>query len=76
MDLNKIASLAGNACFWLAFLALAAGLLEWLVQLAGFSLVGRLYSAGRLLELAAALLVFVIAVTLREIVIELRSNPK
>lgn len=76
MNINRIVSHAGNAGFWLALLALVVGLLEWLAQLSGFSLIGRLYSAGRLLELAAALLVFVIAVTLREILVELRSNSQ
>jgi len=43
-------------------------------QLVGTTLVGRWYSSGRLLEIAAALLVYVVAVYLREIREELRSN--
>ena len=41
--------------------------LEGIGQLFGVSLIDRMYSPGRLLELAATLLIFVIVVLLREI---------
>lgn len=53
---------------------IALAFIEWAAQLVGTTLVGRWYSAGRLLEIAATLLVYVIAVYLREIRDELRSN--
>lgn len=52
----------------LAFLELAA---NWLAHV---SLIGNSYAAGRLIELAAALLILVIAITLREIRDELRAS--
>lgn len=62
----------------LAFIGAAAliamAFLEWAVQFLGYSLVGPWYTAGRLLEIAAALLVYVIAVLLREIREELRTK--
>ena len=44
------------------------------MQLFDTTLVGRWYSAGRLLEIAATLLVYVIAVLLRDIREELHAN--
>ena len=57
--------IGATAAFLLAFLELSA-------QFAGFSLLGELYPPGRIIELAAALLVLVIAIALREIRDELR----
>ena len=55
----------------LAFLGASAAIvlvfLELIAQFMGMSLIGKMYSLGRILELAATLLVFVIAVTLREV---------
>jgi hypothetical protein len=62
----------------LAFLgaatAMALVLLELVGQFIGFSLTGKMYSLGRIMELAATLLVFVIVVILREIRDALRAN--
>ena len=52
------------------FLAFAEGF----AQLFGHSLILRMYSAGRLLELAATLLVFVVVQLLRQIRDELKST--
>jgi hypothetical protein len=53
---------------------IALAFTEWAAQLAGTTLVGRWYSPGRLLEIAATMLVYVIAVYLREIRDVLRAN--
>ena len=66
-NVARLAFLGASATIALAFLELVA-------QILGASLIGEMYSSGRLLELAAALLVFVIAVELREIRDELRAN--
>lgn len=58
--LSQILFFGATAGILLAFAELLAGA-------AGFSLIANTYPAGRLIELSAALLVFVIAVTLREI---------
>ena len=55
-----------------ALIALAFA--EWAAQFFGTSLVNYWYSSGRLLEIAATLLVYVVAVLLWEIREELRSN--
>ena len=60
--------------FIFASLAIAIAFLEWIGDFFGVSITGDRYTAGRLLELAAALLVFVIAVLLRQIRDELRAG--
>jgi len=63
----RVLFIASAALIVLAFI-------EWAAQLVGTTLVGQWYSAGRLLEIAATMLVYVIAVLLREIREELRAN--
>jgi len=58
----------------MAFAVITVAFLEWIGDFVGFSLTGEMYTAGRLLELAAALLVFVVAVLLRQIRDELRTG--
>ena len=61
-----------RSVFVLATATILLAFAEGFVQLFGKSLVFNLYSAGRLLELAATLLVFVIVQLLRQIRDELR----
>ena len=77
MDLEVISKYLARALFLLAAALIVVAFVEWLAQIFGGSIVGQFYSAGRLLELAATLLVFDIAVLLRQIRNELRSgqNP-
>ena len=63
----RIVFIGASAAILLAFLELGA-------QFFGTSLIGNLYPPGRIIELAAALLVLVIAITLREIRDELRAG--
>ena len=74
MDLEVISKYLARALFLLAAAIFVVAFVEWLAQIFGSSIVGQFYSAGRLLELAATLLVFVIAVLLRQIRNELRSG--
>ena len=60
--------------FIIASIGIVAAFLEWIGDFVGFSVTGDMYSAGRLLELSAALLVFVVAVLLRQIRDELRAG--
>ena len=60
--------LASATLIALAFIELAA-------QLVGTTLMSYRYSAGRLLEISATMLIYVIAVQLREIRDELRTHP-
>jgi hypothetical protein len=48
--------------------------LEWAANFLGFSIIGPWYTAGRMLEVAATPLIYVVAVLLREIREELRTN--
>ena len=59
--------LAAAALIALAFIELAA-------QLVGTTLMNYRYSAGRLLEISATMLIYVIAVQLREIRDEIRAK--
>lgn len=64
---SRIVFIISTATILLAFA-------EGLAELFGRSLIDNIYSPGRLLELAATLLVFVIVQLLRQIRDELRSH--
>ena len=56
-----------RALFFLALAILAVGFVELAANLFGSSVLPERYTAGRLIEVSAALVVFVIAVLLRQI---------
>ncbi len=62
--------------FIIAAVGLAIAFLQLIGRFFGYDLAGQWYSAGRLMELSAALLVFVIAVLLRQIRDELRTGQE
>ena len=74
MSLQVFLNNSRRALFIASAVLIALAFIEWAAQLAGTTLVSQWYSAGRLLEIAAALLVYVIAVLLREIREELHAN--
>jgi hypothetical protein len=74
MNLEFVYKHFARILFIIASVAIAIAFLEWIGDFVGFSLVGEMYTAGRLVELAAALLVFVVAVLLRQIRDELRTG--
>lgn len=74
MDIQTALQYLARAVFVSALLAFLLAFLELVGQLAHFSLIREHYSPGRLVELAAALLTLVIAIRLREIRDELRTN--
>ena len=77
MTCEKMISVVSRLFFFAAFVLLGLEISQRIAIGAGYSimLLGR-FSAGRLLEIAAILLVFVIAVQLREIRQELKKrNP-
>ena len=74
MNLEFVYKHFARTLFIIASVAIAVAFLEWLGDFVGFSLIGEMYTAGRLLELAAALLVFVVAVLLRQIRDERRTG--
>ena len=74
MNLEIVYKHFARTIFIIASVGIAVAFLELIGDFVGFSLTGERYSAGRLVELAAALLVFVIAVLLRQIRDELRTG--
>ena len=74
MNLEYVYKHVGRIFFIIASVAIAVAFLEWLGDFAGFSVTANQYTAGRLLEAAAALLIFVVAVLLRQIRDELRTG--
>ena len=74
MSLEKLVSLVSRLFFLGAFVLLTLALIERIANATGYTIL-HLYKGGRLLEFAVVLLVFVIAVQLREMKEELRRRP-
>jgi len=74
MNLETVYKYFARTLFIIASVGIAVAFLELIGGFVGFSVTGETYTAGRLVELAAALLVFVIAVLLRQIRDELRTG--
>jgi preprotein translocase subunit SecY len=73
MSLEKLISLMSRLFFLGAFALFVLAVTERIANTAGYTIL-RLYSGGRLLEFAVVLLIFVIAIQLREIKEELKSK--
>ncbi len=73
MSLEKLVSFASRLSFLVAFVLLALALIERIANATGYTIL-QMYRGGRLLEVAVVLLVFVIAVQLREMKDELRKK--
>jgi hypothetical protein len=67
MMLEKWISAFSRIFFVLAFAVLAVAVIERIVNFAGYTIVGRMYTGGRLLEFSGILLLFVIAIQIREV---------
>jgi hypothetical protein len=67
MFMDKLVGLAIRAFFVVAFVLFAVAVFEVLANAIGYTLLRGLYSGGRMLELSALLLVFAIALLLRQI---------
>ncbi len=74
MNLDSVYKYSARTLFILASATIVVAFLEWIARFVGISFIGELYDPGRLLELAATLLVFVIAVLLQQILDELRAG--
>ncbi len=74
MNFDFVYKYFARTLFVIASATIAVAFLEWIADFFGFSVIRDMYSAGRLLELAATLLVFVIAVLLRQVRDELRTG--
>jgi hypothetical protein len=65
--MEKVTSIICRILFGVAFVLTGIGVLEWLAQLFGSTILRGWYTPGRLLEFSAMVLVLVIALQLREI---------
>lgn len=74
MNLSFFDKYFSRTVFIIATATILLAFVEGFVQILGGSLISRIYSPGRLLELAATLLVFVIVQLLRQIRDELKSD--
>lgn len=74
MKINNLLEKLALGLFAIAAVAIPLAFVELAVQAAGKSLIGGMYTPGRIIELAALLLVFVIAVLLMQIRDELRAG--
>ena len=76
MDLQKLTSIASRIFFFGSFLLLAIAVLEKLANHFGYTILRvTAYGPARLLELASVLLLFVLALLLRQVREELKK-PK
>ena len=73
MSLEKLMSMMSRFFFLGAFVLLGLAVIERIANAAGYTIL-RLYQGSRLLEFAAVLLVFVIAIQQREMKQELKSR--
>ncbi len=67
MNMTLIYHLFARLFFFIALGLLSIAIIEFLLNLLDYTLLRGAYSAGRLIELSAALLVFVITGLLRQI---------
>ncbi len=74
MSIRVLMNYFERLVFICAIGAIVLAFLELIAQFAGISLIGEMYPPGRIIELAAALLVLVIAITLRDIRDDLRAK--
>lgn len=67
MNINTLYQIFARALFFIALGALCIAFIEQFANLLGSSIFNAAYTPGRLVELSAALLLFVITVLLRQI---------
>ena len=74
MNFESVYKYFARTLFIIASAIIAVAFLELIAGFFDTSIIDNIYTAGRLLELAATLLVFVIAVLLRQVRDELRAG--
>ncbi len=67
MNIGNLYKIFARSLFFVALAILAVGFFEMAANLFGYTVLRGAYTTGRLVELSAALLIFVIAVLLRQI---------
>jgi hypothetical protein len=66
MGADKLTSFLNRVFFAAAFLLLAVAVLDRILTWFGYTILGSAYTAGRMLEFAAIMLLFVVALLLRQ----------
>lgn len=74
MNIDSALKILTRLTFIAATLAIFLSVLEWFAQMLNMSLVGYMYSPGRMFELTSTLLIFASVLLLREIRNELRRK--
>ena len=74
MDLERITSLIVRISTLAAAMLVALAGFEWVANLRGYTLLRGMYTSGRLLEFAAIVMLFVVAVLLRQVRDALRAG--
>lgn len=72
MNFDKLSSAFSRLLFFAAFALLVLAIVEKIANLSGYTIM-RAYNPQRLLELAATMIVFVIALLLRQVREELKK---
>lgn len=67
MWLEKAISMISRTFFVVAFILLGLAVIERVANLYGYTILAGAYTAGRLLDFSAVLLLFVLALQLREV---------
>ncbi len=76
MDIDKYISIANRLLFFGGFALVSLAILEALVRIFGYTILRGSYTSGRLLEFAAILGIFVIALLLRQVREALRNGAR
>jgi len=74
MNLDRLGSLISHVFSMVAIVLLAVGVVEWLANVFGYTILNQRYRPGRLMELAAIFAVFVVALLLRQVRQEIRKG--
>jgi hypothetical protein len=72
--MENLSSLLSRAVFALAFFVVGVAILERVAFVFGYTILRGAFTGGRLLEIAGILMIFVIAILLRQIRDQLRSQ--
>lgn len=74
MGMDKLNSIVSRIFFFVAFFLLLIAILERVVLQFGYTILQATYTPGRLMELSAILLIFVVAMLLRQVREELKKG--
>ncbi len=74
MNIDKWSSAMSRIFFFASLLLVLIAIIDRFVNLFGYTVLGSSYTAGRILQFSGTLLIFVLAVLLREVREELRKR--